>query len=70
MSRLGLPTKKGGADGGPILGPMLKSLHRGTKGGVSRGSGSATERLVRGNFHTDKPPQKMDFKSMFVFSVR
>ena len=32
--RLGLPAKKGGgADGGPILGPMLKSLHRGTKGG-------------------------------------
>ena len=25
--------KKGGPDGGPILGPMLKSLHRGTKGG-------------------------------------
>ena len=33
-SRLGLQAKKGGADGGPILGPMLKSLHRGTKGGV------------------------------------
>ena len=34
-SRLGLQAKKGGgADGGgPILGPMLKSLHRGTKGG-------------------------------------
>ena len=31
-SRLGLQAKKGG--GGPILGPMLKSLHRGTKGGV------------------------------------
>ena len=31
-SRLGLPAK-GGADGGPILSPMLKSLHRGTKGG-------------------------------------
>ena len=27
-------SKKGGADGGPILGPMLTSLHRGTKGGV------------------------------------
>ena len=28
-------SKKGGRpDGGPILGPMLKSLHRGTKGGV------------------------------------
>ena len=27
-------SKKGGPDGGPILGPMLKSLHRGTKGGV------------------------------------
>ena len=29
--------KKGGGrpDGGPILGPMLKSLHRGTKGGGS-----------------------------------
>ena len=26
-------SKKGGPDGGPILGPMLKSLHRGTKGG-------------------------------------
>ena len=25
--------KRGGPDGGPILGPMLKSLHRGTKGG-------------------------------------
>ena len=33
-SRLGLPAKKGGPDGGPILGPMLKNLHRGTKGGV------------------------------------
>ena len=32
-SRLGLQAKKGGPDGGPILGPMLKSLHRGTKGG-------------------------------------
>ena len=26
-SRLGLPAKKGGLDGGPILGPMLKSLY-------------------------------------------
>ena len=26
-------SKKGGPDGGPILGLMLKSLHRGTKGG-------------------------------------
>ena len=26
-------SKKGGPDGGPILGPMLKNLHRGTKGG-------------------------------------
>ena len=26
-------SKKGGQTGGPILGPMLKSLHRGTKGG-------------------------------------
>ena len=26
-------SKKGGPDGGPILGPMLKSLHHGTKGG-------------------------------------
>ena len=33
VSRLGLPAKKGGLDGGPILGPMLKSLHRDTKGG-------------------------------------
>ena len=32
-SRLGLQAKKGGPDGGPILGPMLKSLHRATKGG-------------------------------------
>ena len=34
-SRLGLPAKKKrrGPDGGPILVPMLKSLHRGTKGG-------------------------------------
>ena len=32
-SRLGLQAKKVGPDGGPILGPMLKSLHRGTKGG-------------------------------------
>ena len=33
-SRLGLQAKRGGgADGGSILGPMLKSLHRGTKGG-------------------------------------
>ena len=32
-ARLGLPAKGGGADGGPILGPMLKNLHRGTKGG-------------------------------------
>ena len=31
--RLGLQAKKGRPDGGPILGPMLKSLHRGTKGG-------------------------------------
>ena len=30
--RLGLPSKKGGPNGGPILSPMLKSLHRGTKG--------------------------------------
>ena len=28
-----IPAKKGLPDGGPILGPMLKSLHRGTKGG-------------------------------------
>ena len=26
-------SKKGGPGGGPILGPMLKSLHRGPKGG-------------------------------------
>ena len=37
-SRLGLQAKKKGGgrpDGGPILGPMLKSAHRGTKGGGS-----------------------------------
>ena len=33
-SRLGLPAKRGGGPRrGSNLGPMLKSLHRGTKGG-------------------------------------
>ena len=31
---LGLQAKKGGPGGGPILGPMLKSLHSGPKRGV------------------------------------
>ena len=33
-SILGLQAKKGGPGGGPILGPMLKSLHSGPKRGV------------------------------------
>ena len=32
---IGLQAKKGDSGGGPILGPMLKSLHRGPKGGSS-----------------------------------
>ena len=32
-SILGLHAKKGGPGGGKMLGPMLKSLHRGPKGG-------------------------------------
>ena len=53
-SILGLQAKKGGGGprGGPTLGPMLKSLHRGPKGGVRTPRtpppppGSATEVYV------------------------
>ena len=44
-SNLCLQEKKGVPEGGPILGPMLKSLHRGSKrgGGGSGLSGCAPD---------------------------
>ena len=54
-----IQAKEGGADGGPILGPMLKSLHRGTKGGGGPdpplGSATGSQDDLRGLTHDHKP---------------